>query len=72
MRLPTAGSRFCRPGFDPAKGTYNGYTVLFTTNTEHLSDKHPPQVVYRGDNGKLWSLPLSDWPGSLVPEERTL
>lgn len=42
-----------------------GYTILFITNTAHDSKEHPPQVVYQGDNGNLWSLPLDKWPGSL-------
>ncbi len=46
----------------------NLYTVFCITNTDHYSPKHPPQVVYKGDNDKMWSLPLSDWPGSLVPK----
>jgi len=64
------GSRWRRPGYSKDKGPYNGYTVLFVTNTKNLSDFHPPQVVYRGDNGGNWSMPLSDWPGKLIPEER--
>ena len=62
------GTRWTRPGYDPTLGPYNGYTILFVTNTSHLSDNHPPQVVYQGDNGKYWSLPLVDWPGKLIPE----
>ena len=68
LRAPEAGSRWVRPDYDPALGEYNGYTVLGTTNTAHRSDKHPAQVVYRGDNGNLWSLPLASWPGSLTRE----
>ena len=66
---PKVGSRWCRPGYDPSKGPYNGYTVLFVTNLSHRSEKHPPQVVYEGDNGRVWSLPLDKWPGRLVPEK---
>ena len=67
--VPEIGSRWARRAkHDPSKGAYNGYTVLFITNTANVSDKHPPQVVYQGDNGFKWSLPLTDWPGSLVPE----
>ena len=28
----------------------------------------PPQVVYLGDNGNLWSLALAEWPKHLIPE----
>jgi hypothetical protein len=67
--MTITGTRWTRPNYDPEKGPYNGYTVLFATNTAHTSDRHPPQVVYQGDNGCVWSLPLADWPGSLIPEE---
>lgn len=70
MTAPAIGSRFCRPDYTPAEGPYNAYTVLFVTNTSHVSDRHPPQVVYQGDNGRVWSLPLAEWPGRLVPEGR--
>jgi hypothetical protein len=63
---PKAGSRWYRDCGNPYAP--NGYTVLFITNTENVSDKHPPQVVYQGDNGKMWSLDLNRWPGNLVPE----
>jgi hypothetical protein len=54
---------------DPDKGVFNGYMVLFITNLTHEHHSHPPQVVYRGDNGHVWSLPLDKWPGNLVPDE---
>jgi hypothetical protein len=58
---------------DPAKGVFNGYMVLFITNMAHEHHNHPPQVIYRGDNGHVWSLALDQWPGNLVPydEEQT-
>lgn len=68
---PDAGSRWMRAApHDSARGPYNGYTVSFVTNTAHASPRHPPQVVYVGDNGYVWSLPLSEWPGNLIPEVR--
>ena len=71
MDNPTAGSRWCRnTALDETKGSYIGYTVLFITNEAHFSESHPAQVVYEGDNGHHWSLPLADWPGSLVKEVR--
>lgn len=67
---PKIGSRWCRPNYDPSKGPYNGYTVFVVTNTSHPHENHPPQVVYKGDNGKWWSLPLEKWPGNLVEENQ--
>lgn len=69
--MPEIGSRWVRGDnkFDPEHGEYNGYTVMAITNTEHVHPSHPPQVVYKGDNGRIWSLPLERWPGNLVPEE---
>jgi len=61
------GTNWCRnEPYDPAKGPYNTYTVLFVTNTDNIHKKHACQVVYYGDNGRHWSLPLSKWPGNLV------
>ncbi len=34
----------------------------FSTNLE----KYPVTVVYTGDNGKVWSRPLSDWDRSMT------
>jgi len=69
METIKIGSRWKRSGqFDPKMGDYNGYTVLFVTNMENPHLNHPPQVVYQGDNGKYWSLPLDRWPGSLIAE----
>lgn len=68
---PEHGSRWVRKDnvFNPDSGGYNGYFVLYVTNTEHIHTSHPPQVVYEGDNGHIWSLPLSEWPGNLEKEE---
>jgi len=47
----------------------NIYTVLLLTNTnstpERLKD-HPIDVVYMGQNGKIWSRPLNDWDRSFT------
>lgn len=64
--VAVVGSRWKRA--DRSVDSEHGYTVLYTTNTAHLSEKHPPQVVYRGDNGHVWSMARSEWPGNLVPE----
>ena len=66
---PEVGSRWGRTDYDKTQGDYNGYTVLFLTNMEHQHPNHPQQVVYQGDNGHHWSVPLVDWPRNLVPEE---
>jgi hypothetical protein len=69
MTAPKPGDRYMRADpFDPTAGDYNGYTVLFVTNIAHVHDRHPPQVVYQGDNGRYWSLPLEVWPGRLKQE----
>ena len=62
------GSRWTRPDFNPDLGEYIGYTVIAITNTENEHPNHPPQVIYEGDNGKVWSLPKDKWPGNLIPE----
>lgn len=43
------------------------YTVLFLTN-EHTErpETYPVSVVYKGDNGNVWSRPLSDWHRSMT------
>lgn len=43
----------------------NTYTVLFLTN-EGGTDKHPVDVVYIGNNCKIWSRRLSDWDRSFT------
>ncbi len=50
--------------------TDHGYTVIGITNTSHQHPRHPSQVVYRGDNGKLWSMALDEWPGNLMEIEK--
>lgn len=67
---PLMCTRWCRGDnkFDPSHGDYNGYTVKGVTNLAHKHKDHEPHVVYEGDNGNLWSLPLSRWPGNLKPE----
>jgi hypothetical protein len=62
--LPKLKSKWIRS--DSAPGSTFYYTVECITNIENINDKHPPQVVYRGKNGHVWSLPLKDWPGNLI------
>ena len=47
----------------------NRYTVLMLTNehTEH-PDRYPVTVVYKGENGRIWSKSLADWYQSMTPE----
>lgn len=42
------------------------YTVLYVTNTAVVREGHAPDVVYRGENGNVWSRPLSDWARSFA------
>jgi len=47
----------------------NIYTILLLTNTDSTPERlkdHPIDVVYVGQNGKIWSRPLSDWYRSFV------
>lgn len=43
----------------------NIYTVLFLTNSGGR-EKHPVDVVYIGQNGKIWSRRLTDWDRSFT------
>lgn len=42
------------------------YTVLLIANQHSENPKYPPTVVYEGDNGRVWSRPLSDWHRSMT------
>jgi hypothetical protein len=47
----------------------NIYTVLLLTNTDSTPERlvdHPIDVVYMGQNGKIWSRRLSDWDRSFT------
>lgn len=45
----------------------NFYTVLVMSNGDsERPDEYPKTVVYQGDNGKVWSRPLSRWHGSMT------
>ena len=45
------------------------YTVLLLTNLDSDRTEYTPQVVYQGDNGKIWSRALSDWHRSFNPQK---
>ena len=50
----------------------NIYTVLFLTNQTNNKTQqknHPVDVVYIGQNGKIWSRRLSDWDRSFTEIE---
>lgn len=42
-----------------------GYTNLHSENT----DRYPIMIIYRGNNGLVWSRQLSDWYRSFSPVE---
>lgn len=47
----------------------NIYTVLLLTNTDSTPERlkdHPIDVVYMGQNGKIWSRLLNDWDRSFT------
>lgn len=39
----------------------NKYEVILLTNGSSVNEKYPSTVVYKGENGKIWSRYLSDW-----------
>ncbi len=43
------------------------YPVIGIANTGNKNPAYPPEVVYQGDNGFLWTKKLDQWPGSLFP-----
>jgi hypothetical protein len=47
---------------------HHAYTILLLTNEHSENDNYQIQIVYQGDNGKIWSRPLSDWYRSMTPE----
>ena len=54
MNLPKRGDVWRhRNGID--------YTILHVTNIGHVREDHPPDIVYQGENGNVWSRRLSDW-----------
>lgn len=45
----------------------NVYTVLFIANhASENEERYPKTVVYQGENGNIWSRPLSDWHRSMT------
>ena len=39
----------------------NKYEVILLTNESSMNDKYPPTVVYKGENGEIWSRSFVDW-----------
>ncbi len=48
----------------------NRYTVMCIANefTER-PEQYPQTVVYQGENGRIWSRPVSEWARSMTPVE---
>lgn len=46
----------------------NLYRVLCVTNIAQRREDHPPDVVYQGRNGNIFSRPLADWDRSFTPD----
>lgn len=42
------------------------YRVMLLTNLTNERADHPPDVVYVGENGNIWSRRLSDWSRSMT------
>jgi hypothetical protein len=43
------------------------YTVLMFTNEHSENSKYSVQVVYQGDNQRIWNRSLADWHRSMLP-----
>lgn len=46
------------------------YVVIGVANTAFQNPDYPPQVVYRGDSGFLWTKPLTEWYDKMVEAPR--
>lgn len=50
----------------------NKYTVVLIANKFTADpERYPETVVYKGENGKFWCRPLSDWYRSMTLEKGT-
>lgn len=47
----------------------NEYTVTLLANMDSDKPEYPPTVIYQGDNGKVWSRPLTEWHRSMKPKQ---
>jgi hypothetical protein len=66
MNRPLIGTRWVHTN------NHHAYTILLLTNEHSENDNYQIQVVYKGDNGKIWSKPLSDWHRSMTLENSSL
>lgn len=39
----------------------NRYTVVFLANIHSNREEYPVTVVYKGDNGLIWTKPIENW-----------
>lgn len=46
----------------------NKYEIILITNENSVNDKYPITVVYKGENGNIWSRLMSDWNRSFIKE----
>lgn len=45
----------------------NRYIVMCIANEfSERPEQYPPTVVYQGENGRIWSRPVSDWARSMT------
>lgn len=44
----------------------NIYEIMYIANEHSTNPKYVPTVVYKGENGKIWSRPSSDWERSFT------
>lgn len=47
----------------------NRYKVLLITNAAATQPEYILTIVYEGENGYIWSRPLSEWLRSYTPEQ---
>lgn len=44
----------------------NIYTVVLITNLDSTKESYPPTICYQGEDGKLWSCPISKFENSMT------
>jgi hypothetical protein len=50
----------------------NVYTTLLHANMDSEDwSRYPPTIVYKGENGKVWTRPARDWHRSMTLYRRT-
>ncbi len=48
------------------------YRVLLITNEQSTREEYPITVVYKGQDGVVWSRPLSKWHDSMTLERDSI